>query len=134
MAIREAILDNIVSTLEGITTDAGYNNTIKLVTREPHNWSNLKPDEKPCAQVLWTRDEKDDETTIGQYILSFLTVNIRGNVYSKTDLETALNAFCEDIEKVICVDQTRGGNAEYSVPKLITPFSGEDSYNIFFNS
>ncbi len=134
-SIRENILDNIVTTLRTITEANGYNNDIGLVTREPHNWNNLKPNEKPSAQVLWTTQEYETETITasGQYVLAFLNVNIRGIVYAKDDLEGALNAFAEDIEQAMSVDETRNNLAEYTIPKLISVFAGEDEYNIFFD-
>jgi len=135
MSKRESILDNIVTTLKTITTANGYNNNIGLVTREASDWSKLLPNQKPATIVLWSSDEKDTETIpmAGQYVLSSLNVVIRGIVYAKSDIEGALNDFAEDIEKVMAVDETRGTYANYTIPRLITVFQGEDSYNIVFD-
>ena len=135
MLIRESILKNVVTTLKTIKKSASYNNNIKLVTRKPHNWNNIKPNEKPGGIVLWREDTKEPETVSGsgQYVMSFLTIVIRGIVYSKTDIEEALNLFTEDIEKAMCVDETRGGYGEYTIPKVIKAYDGEDDYHITFD-
>lgn len=135
MSKREDILDNIVTTLNNITKANSYNNDIGLATREPNDWNKLLPNQKPAAIVLWSSDEKDTETIpmSGQYVLSTLNVVIRGIVYAKSDIEGALNDFAEDIEKVMAADETRGTYANYTIPRLITVFQGEDSYNIVFD-
>jgi hypothetical protein len=135
MSQRENILDNIVTTLKGIKTSAGYNNTVGLVTREPNDWNRLQPNQKPAIIVTWSSDEKDTETITasGQYVISSLNVVIRGIVYAKTDIEGKLNDFAEDIEKILAVDEYRGTYANYTIPRVITVYQGEDSYNIVFD-
>ena len=135
MSQRENILDNIVTTLKTIKTTNGYNNNIGLVTREPNDWNKLQPNQKPAAMVTWSSDEKDTETITGsgQYVLSSLNVVIRGVVYSKTGIEEKLNEFAEDIEVAMAADEYRGGYANYTIPKSITVYQGEDSYNIVFD-
>jgi len=135
MSQRENILDNIVTTLKGIKISAGYNNTVGLVTREPNDWNRLQPNQKPAIIVTWSSDEKDTETITasGQYVISSLNVVIRGIVYAKTDIEGKLNDFAEDIEKILAVDEYRGTYANYTIPRVITVYQGEDSYNIVFD-
>jgi len=135
MSIRENILDNIVATLKGIKRSDDYNNDIGLVTREVNDWNKLLPNQKPAAMVFWTSDEKETETISlsGQYVLSALNVVIRGVVYAKTDLEGELNEFAEDIETILAVDEERSSYANYTIPRRITVYQGEDSYNIIFD-
>jgi len=133
MSVRENILDNIVTTLKGINQNDDYNENVGLVTREPNNWNKLLPKDKPAIMVLWRNDEKEEETIAGQYILSKLNVVLRGVYYAKDDIEGKLNDFLEDIEKIMCVDGSRGAYAEYTVPRAIMVFQGEDSYNIIFD-
>ena len=122
MAKREAILTNIVTTLETITVDNGYNNNIGLVTREPKDWVNLKPKDLPTACVQWSPDEREVKQIQGNNILSTLTIIIRGVVYAKTDIETEINKFTDDIEIAMMVDDKRGGNAMYTNPGTITVY------------
>jgi len=132
---REDILDNVVTSLEGIKKSEGYNNDIGLVTREVNDWNKLLPNQKPAAMVFWTSDDKETETISlsGQYVLSNLNLVIRGVVYAKSGLEEALNDFAEDIETIMAVDEERDSNANYTIPRRITVYQGEDSYNIIFD-
>lgn len=134
MAIRENIIDNIVTTLGTITVANGYNNDIVTVTREPNDWTTLNPGKCPAAMVLWSYDERErGETPMsGQHLLSELHVVMRGVVYAKSGIEEALNAFEEDIEKAMCVDDSRGGYAEYTIPARTTVFASTDAYYIEF--
>jgi len=133
MAKREAILANTVTTLKGITTIGGYNNNIGLATREPTDWMKVDPRELPAAWVLWAPDIRESKDVQGHNILSTLTLMIRGIVYAKKDLETELNKFIEDIEKVMMMDGTRGGNAMYTNPGTVTPYRGPTQYHIVFD-
>jgi len=126
VAIRESILNNIVTTLKTISVVNGYNNDVGLVTRESFNWNNLLPKDFPAALVVWKRETKDATGMQGQHILADMVVVIRGVVNApKYELETALNKFLNDIETAICVDTTRGGLCEYTDPLAITVFQTE---------
>lgn len=134
MATREAILANVKTTLEGITTESGYNNDIGLVSREVKDWANIRGrDSYPAIFVSWSIDDKEPETVADQYILSRLNVVLRGVYQADSGLETGLNDFLEDIEKAMCADQKRGGNAEYTVPSRATVYKGEDSTVLIFD-
>jgi len=125
VAIRENILSNIVTTLKTITIANGYNYDIGLVSREPFNWNNMKPQDYPAALVVWKREAKDATGLQGQHVLADMTVTVRGVVWANTELETALNNFLNDVEKVMCVDTDRGGYGEYTEPLAITVFQTE---------
>lgn len=125
MAIRESILTNIVTTLKTIAISGGYHNDIGLVTREPFNWTTLKPKDFPAALVIWKLEDKDATGLEGRHVLASMTVVIRGVVYAETNLETAINYFLEDIEKVMCLDTDRGTYAEYTDPSRITVYQTE---------
>lgn len=133
MAVREAILDNVVTTLKTITLTNDYNNNVGLVTRERFNWNDLKPKDFPAALVTWTGDEKEEIGISGQNTLSRLALVIRGVVYAQKNLENEINQFLDDIEVSLCVDQYRGTYAEYTTPRRIRVYQGEKIYFAIFD-
>jgi hypothetical protein len=116
VAIRESILNNIVTTLKTISVVNGYNNDVGLVSREPFNWSTIQPKDFPAVFAGWTPEDKDATGLQGQHILADLTVTISGVVWAESDLETKLNNFLDDVERAMCADTDRGGYAEYTDP------------------
>lgn len=119
MAKRESILDNIETVLDTITTANGYNNDIGLATRETTDWMRLQPKQIPAAIIQWTKDEREPRDVQGHYLISTLTVVIRGviaKVRASDDMEQKVNEFSEDIEKALAVDGTRGGHAMHTNP------------------
>jgi len=127
MAKRESILDNIETVLKTITIDNSYNNNIGLATRETTDWMRLQPKQMPAAIIQWTNDDREPRDVQGHYLISTLTVVIRGviaKVSASDDMEQKVNEFSDDIETALSSDGTRGGNAMYTNP------AGVKMYNL----
>ncbi|MDD4980698.1 MAG: hypothetical protein PHC54_05470 [Candidatus Omnitrophica bacterium] len=119
---RESIRDNIISTLQGITTGNGYNNTITNV----RGWKQLGNSLKviPCAIVSLGRETKDPDphpqATCNLPV--FIDLWTRQGETDTTDTDELLNSLLLDIEKAIMADETRGGYAENTIIRSIMPF------------
>ena len=134
MSIREDIINDVVSTLTGITVGGGYNNDIAVVTRDTARFEHFDTTtEYPVAIVVWGSETKEGKDASYFYLEADLNIIIRGAVYATTDLETALNNFLEDIEKALCVDDTRGGKAAFTAPLSITVYSGNNENILVFD-
>lgn len=133
MAVRESILDDVITDLKLIKKENDYNYDIGLVTRDPVNWTNVKPRDIPLAWVHWNLDEKEPETVAGQYITSSLNLIISGLIRENVDLMQNLNLFLDDIEKAMTVDGTRDGNAGYTAPLRIAVYYPDSLNDIIFD-
>jgi len=122
MAKRELILNDIETTLAGITVVAGFNNDIKIVTRESENIEHYDITDYPLAIISWSSEEKEGEDVGFDCIEAFLTITIRGAVYATSGIETALNLFLDDIEKALVTDPERSGTADLTAPISITVY------------
>jgi len=104
-SIKEQIVDNIISTIEGVTVSAGYNQTLIYVTRQEtkifgnNSW--------PCAMVRIEADDVDDTVTVGYYHHR-MTVDVLAYTADNVDPQQALSYLAGDIHKAMLVDYTRG--------------------------
>ena len=131
--IRDDIIKNIETTLAGISIAGGYNYDIGMVTRESEDFEIFAISDYPFVIIQWSRDEKESEDAVGQHVMSTLSLTIQGGIYASSLRETVLNNFLEDIEKALCVDGTRGGNAIYTEPENIEIFDTPKENEIIFN-
>ncbi len=119
---RELILDNIKDTLELITTNNGYNNTLANVQRWKQKGNSLV--DIPCVIISAGREEKvpepNPQTTARLTV--FIDLWTQQNDDDTSDTDTLLDSLLLDIEKAIAVDYTRGGYAEDTIIRGITPF------------
>jgi len=134
MSYRENIINDIVSALTNIKIVNGYNNDIAVVTREIEQFEHFDiSTEYPVAIVVGGPESKVGKDASYFYLESDLNITIRGAVYALTDLETALNNFLEDVEKALCADDTRGGNAAFTAPLSITIYSSDKEHILVFD-
>jgi len=112
-SIRQLILENIETTLAGVTVQAGYNTTFKKaqINRSVVNLGreNIWPtvlvgvsDIPSTVSTSMSGDEVSREMTVD------LTLGLGGNV---SVMPTQVEEAVADIIKVMAVDHTRGGNA-----------------------
>jgi hypothetical protein len=107
--VSELILDNIYSTLTGITTAAGYNQTVVRVDR-------YRPMTEPAPSIFptltfWIEDEtRDDSYMVGQTERA-MTLTVRAYTQDGDDPSLALERLLADVERALSVDITRGGYA-----------------------
>lgn len=108
MSARESIAENIVTTLEAMTTPV----KAKKVTREPFDFNKLSAAQFP-ALLIRTSNETRNDSSIGGSIgnrMGELEYEIVGYVQSK-NIDKARNELIESIEEKLDEDRTRGGYA-----------------------
>ena len=122
MTVRENILANIKTTLEGITVANGYANTIASVQRWDKRGNALRL--VPCIIVNAGQEEK--EMSPNPYFTCrlsvYLDVWMRQDDADSTATDTLLSSVLGDIEKALMVNNTRGGYAIDTNIKSNVPF------------
>lgn len=109
MTVRESILANIKTTLETITTENGYNNTLASVQRWKQNANTFN--HVPCVIIAAGPETK----SIGPYpnqtcrLTVFLGIWTRQLETDTDPSDTILNSLMGDVEKALMTDVTRGG-------------------------
>ena len=129
--VRKSILENVVTTLKTITTANGYHTNIGTVTRKMSNWTKLRPEDYPAAIPFWNIADYDTQGVTNSYNIVVMTLTVRGSYRDTLDnILDNVEYYIDDIEKAMCVDGTRGGYADYTIPAQIKPFFAEP-YTIF---
>lgn len=105
--ITEKILANIQTTLEGITTGAGYNNTVALVARDRSAVLNLQ--KFPAIFIVVGSDDADPMAKSSSH--RRLNFTLEAWTRKEKDLSKALESLRGDIQKAMMVDTRRGANA-----------------------
>ena len=108
--IRQKILDNMKTTLEGITVAAGYANDVNV-----QEWQQKGNDLEPAATtpvIVINMGPEEKEHKPSFIINCILDVVLDVWVISPANTETKLNSLLGDIEKILAIDHTRGGYAE----------------------
>ena len=120
--VREKILEDIETTLKGISKIKGYENDIANIKRYKQSGNSLR--EVPCIIISAGPEEK----TQGEQLINCrFTVNIE--VWIRHDEEdiagstdTIINSLLGDVEKALFIDYTRGGLAVNTVVTGNMPF------------
>ena len=133
MAKRELILNDIETSLVAITVAGGFNNDIKVVTRESENIEHYDITDYPLAIITWSDEGKEGPGVGFDCVEAFLTINIRGAVYATSAIETALNLFLDDIEVALVTDPERSNNADLTAPVAITVYQGPREHTLVFD-
>lgn len=112
MTVRESILENLRTTLSGVTTANGYHNDIQSVQRWRQSGNSLL--NVPCIVINAGPEEKNPAPN--PFMTCRLTVYL--DIWTRQDAtdmqatDTILNSLLGDIEKAIMQDITRGGFAK----------------------
>jgi hypothetical protein len=117
--VRKSIRDNIVTTLNGLTT-TGSN--IYRTRVYPLAESKLP------GLAIYTRDETTGYDTIGlpRTQIRNLTVAVEIYVKGTSNYDDTLDIICTEIEEALYTDLTRGGNAkDTNIISMDAEFSGE---------
>jgi hypothetical protein len=125
MAIRNDILALLKSGLEGITTDNGYSQDIKTVSRQPiAEFESLADGDCPAIYIDESGEEKIEAPLIGyQRRLMPLVLVCKVVDYNK-QISDKFNLFIADLLKCLCsVDL--GANCLFTELGTLTPFVGE---------
>jgi hypothetical protein len=135
-SIRESILLNLKTTLEGITTVAGYNYTILSVQRWQSRGNNYAS--VPCIVINSGAEDKEpgpDPQTTCKFIV-FIEATHRQDDDSTENSDTIISKLLADIEKAVMADYTRGGYAEDTKILGNVPFEtveGQPAFGIIVN-
>ena len=108
MSVRENIANNIVTTLQAITSPVA----IKYVTREPFAFDKLSNAQFPAILVRSAGENREDSSLGGSITQRMATIDyelvcfVKGSV-----IDTARNNIIEAVEEGLDVDRLRGANA-----------------------
>lgn len=109
LSVREQIMRDLKTTLEGITVANGYATDIGTVTRGVG--SPLETSELPMASLLPVNDLLEYMPQAAQRVLT-VTVRVWVDIDALADVASALEALMADVEEIMQVDPRRGGYAE----------------------
>ncbi|WP_438950740.1 hypothetical protein [Psychrobacter submarinus] len=108
MSVRENIANNIVTTLQAITSPVA----VKYVTREPFAFDKLSNAQFPAILVRSAGENREDSSLGGSITQRMATIDyelvcfVKGSV-----IDTARNNIIEAVEEGLDVDRLRGANA-----------------------
>jgi len=111
--LEEEIAQNVKTTVEGVTEEAGYNQTVA----EVHRLSTLEGFEPVNLHVVMLEDppERDrEQTPAGAHTwrkVFGLVLYVRPSDTDTSPVDTKINRFRADVAKALMSDQTRGGYA-----------------------
>ena len=112
-SIAEKILANIKTTLEAITTAAGYNNTVQIVYRDPIAALDLQ--KYPAIFIAVGSDDTDPMAKSSAHRSLNLTLEIW--IRPQKDLSKSLESIRADVQKAMMVDVHRGANAVNTIER-----------------
>ena len=112
---REEVLADIKTTLEGITEAAGYNTTIKYISRDEYeDFTDFQIDKYPLLLVL----DGDEDVVSFTNDMDKGTMNVIVTALmcgeDGTPTSTEMNRLLRDIRKILYVDRGRGCHAIYT--------------------
>ena len=108
---RNLIIENVATTLAGITVAGGYKTTVATVSRVIKNWNDVLSSEFPLVCFAFPRE------VIAQRPFGLMEMRLRGHVIGHVNTGTdalrsdLLSNLQDDIIAVLNVDPTRNGNA-----------------------
>lgn len=106
-AVITRILDNLVTTLRGITKDNGYSRDVNHVSATAET---LDPGLRDSITVAGVSELKEDaDATAGRKVI--LTVLLDCRVEESDKLPKAIHDLAADIETILALDYDRGGTA-----------------------
>lgn len=132
MSIKGDIIDNIKTTIEGITTGNGYSQTVAHVNTDSIKLpEDLTADQFPAVNVVDVNETKTPGDIDSKN--SILEVMLLGYVQKLNDqdnVQTKRRNLENDIEKALMVDETRGGKAIFTeITKIETDKGIIDNYS-----
>lgn len=111
--LKEQIIENLVTTLQGISAGDDYYTTVEQVARVDGGPMELKM--FPAAAVLPMHTEYDREGSHGTTtIRAFLYVQISLFIRSRTEGALKIERFVRDVHKALIEDRTRGDRAMHT--------------------
>lgn len=128
-SIREKIIKNVVTTLEGVTEAAGYDVTIRRVLRTQVSPFDIV--DFPTACVVDSSEVKSDGDP-ANFTSAHMRLDIIVWVSQTNDPSSLICSTLAAVEKALYVDQSRGGNAidtdvmenETYLSDMLSPYGG----------
>ena len=121
--IIEQILLDVVDTVNGITTGAGYQQTLTAVRPTRQDLDDEGPVDNGTVLVVFSDPEPDAEhSNAGNparqawMVQLVLVAYVIPSDASETPIDTLINRVRADIEKALQADHTRGGLANWTRP------------------
>lgn len=109
-SVRERVIANVVTTLQGITEANGYEFDMAEVTRIPQGVLNFASATYPKCLVI--EDSEDIQEGVPTYFTTrMLHLSLACWAWQYFDLSQAVNKLLANVEKALSVDHTRGGVA-----------------------
>ena len=108
---REAILANVQTTLEGITTVNGYKTDVQTVERVIRHWDDVAGSTRPWIGYM-SQPQRFAHHAFGSMRVVmplYIAAHVSGS--TKTAVAAALTNLEDDIVAALSDDTTRGGNA-----------------------
>lgn len=108
---RNLIIENVATTLAGITVAGGYKTTVTTVSRVIKNWNDVLSSEFPLVCFAFPKEN------IVHQPFGLLEVKLRGHIIGHVNTGTdalrsdLLSNFQDDIIAILQIDTTRGRNA-----------------------
>ena len=108
---RKLILENLQTTLAGITAGNGYKTTVQTVEALARGYFDVKTGERPFVGYVPTSESFQHQP--GGNMYSTLGVTVIGHISGNTlsERQTKINNLIDDVIAVLNVDTTRGANA-----------------------
>jgi hypothetical protein len=104
--VEYSILDNITTTLQGVSTANGYNRNIKDATLDTQTFVSQHADAVYIESV-----EQIKESKLNSVTECTLTVAVVCKAVDGSNLSKAIADLSADVEKALCVDEKRSSNA-----------------------
>ena len=127
-SIRELIIKNIKTTLEGITTGAVYNNTAASVQR--FRQSGQSQVAFPMV-IIREGAETSKDVPLGKIthhlIIDLLLIVVHDESSDARQSDEVMNSFLADVQKAMLADRTRGGHAVETNLQGSEPLDVEDA-------
>lgn len=122
VSVRENLLENIKTTLEGITKANGYDYDIASVQRWKQHGNDFIS--QPVIIICAGNEEKEatPSSLVTCNLKVYLDVYVRQEEDATEPTDTLLNEILRDIEVALSADYTRGGYAHETRVTNIFPF------------
>jgi len=122
-SVKENILQNIDTTLQGITTGAGYDTDVAFVSRRPISIPSVR--ERP-AVIFGQTSQTKTQVPVTAYTTQLVVPLILVMDDDKDGGDADITTFVKDVENALQVDHTRGGYAVDTVDEGETDYTSEE--------
>lgn len=130
-SVRLKILKNLKTTLEGVTTGAGFNNTLSNV--QLFSMLGNSKVSLPCVVISSDMEVREESTMqlIHTDFTAYVTLYHAQEEASAVGSDEFLDTLYQDIVKAIMADETRGGFAVNTNISEIQPFELEEDQHLY---